>query len=298
MNDPQSGRQEITSDDSAPLMPKSPSRDAFAKRHRKLITCLKYLAVSVVIVAVGILLAGNWALKKTQEVPDFYRQATALPELNSAEQSRELESEVEELADRVGQLGGWEATFTEEQVNAWLMHQLPLEFASLLPTGVHEPRVAIRDGKVLVAARYQNPRIETVVSFEVHAQLTPEPNVLAVKISDLKAGALPLPLNRFINHISKRAARSALRIRWDDNEEGDKVALVTVPSEHPSYVRKPVIVESVAILAGMVRLAGHTGPEARLSYQPRTAVYQLASLRSNKTDEPQTHDQSARNRAL
>lgn len=292
MNDPQSARQDIPSDGSAS------ARYAVPKRHVRIMTLLKYLLISAAFVTLTVTLAGNWALKKTQEVPDFYLQATALPENNSAEQSRELESEVEELANRVGQLGGWEATFTEEQVNAWLIHQLPLEFASLLPTGVEEPRVAIRDGRVLVAARYKNSRIETVVSFEVHAQLTPEPNVLAVKISQLKAGALPLPLSRFINHISNRAAKSALQIRWDDNEEGDEVALVTVPSEHPSYVRKPVIVESVSILAGMVRLAGHTGPEARLSYQPRTAVYQLASLRSGKDNKTRPDDQNARNHAL
>ncbi|XZE51731.1 hypothetical protein SH139x_003395 [Planctomycetaceae bacterium SH139] len=292
MNDPQSDRHDIPSDGLAP------AHTAVPKRHFRLKTLLKYLLVSAAFVALAVTLAGNWALKKTQEVPDFYLQATALPENNSAAQSRELESEVEELANRVGQLGGWEATFTEEQVNAWLIHQLPLEFASLLPAGVEEPRVAIRDGKVLVAARYKNPRIETVVSFEVHAQLTPEPNVLAVKINHLKAGALPLPLDRFINHISNRAARSALQIRWDDNEDGDSVALVTVPSEHPSYVRKPVIVESVSIFAGMVRLAGHTGPEARLSYQPRTAVYQLASLRSVKENKTRPDDQNVRNRAL
>lgn len=237
------------------------------------------LGVTVtILLAVGTL-TSYWALRKTREVPEFYRQATQQPPRDIAQASRQMESQVERLATRVGRLGNWDAEFTEDQINAWLIQQLPLEFSQVLPKGVEEPRVAIRDGEILAAARYRDSRIETVVSFRVGVKLTAEPNVLAVEISDLKAGALPLPLSRFVTHISKRAARDSLKVEWDSSEDGHPIALVTVPSEHPKYARKPVVVESVTIADGRIHLSGHTGPQAYVAYQPRTAVYQLASLR-------------------
>ena len=256
------------------------------------------LLATIVVAVIAILGAGRWALEKTKDVPDFYARATSKPIPDSAAVSRELEHKVEELTDRVGRVGSWNATFSEEQVNAWLIHQLPNEFSRLLPKGVQEPRVAIEEGRVLVAARYENRSIETVVSFEVTAQLTEEPNVLAIAISNLRAGSLPLPLDRFIDHISRRAARDEIEVRWDKNERGDPIALVTVPSEHPRYVRKPVIVESVTVTEGFVQLAGHTGPDARLSYQPKTPVYQLATYRFKDDEHEQTRKRASTPRSL
>ncbi len=201
------------------------------------------------------------------------------------EASRELEHEVEILTTQVGQLGGWEATFTEAQINAWLVHQLPQEFSKVLPAGVEEPRVVIQDDKILAAARYKDSRIETVVSFELAIQLTAEPNVLALEVRQLKAGALPLPLGRFVDNITRRAARDELEIRWDQNDAGHPIALVTVPSIHPSYVRTPVIVESVSLSEGRITMAGHTGPQARVVFQPRGPVYKLASHRISRSSE-------------
>lgn len=225
--------------------------------------------------------AANWALEKTREVPDFYVQAKARTPVDLDAVSRQLEHEVQILTDQVGQVGSWQAVFTEDQINAWLVHQLPKEFSKVLPRGVHDPRVVIQDGKVLAAARYTDRRIDTVVSFEVSIQLTEVPNVLAVEVRNLKAGALPLPLNHFVHQISRRAAYDSLEVKWDEGEDGAPIGLITVPSEHPKYVRTPVIVESVELSEGRLWLAGHTGPEAYTGFQPQGPVYQLASLRTD-----------------
>lgn len=241
---------------------------------------LGIVLLTIVIAGAAFGCSAYWALQKTQEVPDFYLQAANRMPNNVGEASRELENEVEELTAQVGRVGGWAATFTEAQINAWLVHQLPKEFTKALPAGVAEPRVVIEDGKILAAARYKDKRIETVISFELVVQVTPEPNVLAIEVRQLKAGALPLPLGRFVEHISKRAAKDNLEVRWDTNASGLPIALLTVPSTHRGYVRTPVIVESVTMSQGQIRLTGHTGPEARVSYQPQGPIYRLASHRA------------------
>lgn len=249
-------------------------------RKRKMRRLLGWTLLGTAAIATAFGCSALWAIQKTQEVPDFYVQAASRMPTDVGEASRELQHEVEELTAQVGRVGGWAATFTESQINAWLVHQLPKEFSKALPAGVAEPRVVIEDGKILAAARYKDKRIETVVSFELGVQVTPEPNVLAIEVRQLKAGALPLPLGRFVEHISKRAAKDNLEVRWDTNAVGLPIALLTVPSTHHGYVRTPVIVESVTMTNGRIRLTGHTGPEARVSYQPQGPIYRLASHRS------------------
>src|SRR6056297_921306 len=248
---------------------------------------------------VGLLLAclAYWALHQTQAVPDFYEQAVLHPPEKTAEIRQTMEAEVEQLQQSVQRTGSWSATFSDDQINAWLETALSAVFPKLLPRGVSDPRVVVEDDRVLAAARYRDQRIETVVSCEVRITLTDEPNIMALRIENLRAGALPLPLGRFVKKISQEVSNSDIEVRWDQEEDNaTPVALVTVPSEHESYVRKPVIVESVELRAGELTLAGHTGPEARRSFNPQGAIYQLASLSSPPrlpSDSQATHQASS-----
>ncbi len=239
---------------------------------------LKRIAVLLVVVAVGAAGSAWWALRRTREVPEFYTRATLQLPQDVPAASAMLETEVVELQDAASQLGSWEARFSEGQINAWLVHQLPREFSQMLPPGVEEPRIVIEEGRILAAARYKHLRIDTVISFEVKLALTEQANVLAVRIENLRAGALPLPLQSFLKGITREASKGNLEVVWDMDETGP-VALVTIPSDHPGYVRTPVVVEAVTLQNGYVQLAGHTGPEAWTVYRPRTTVYQLASTR-------------------
>lgn len=245
---------------------------------------LKRIAVVIAGITIVGTLSAWWAVRQTQQVPEFYTRATRQLPIDLVAASETLEHDVDELQNAASHLGSWYATFTEEQINAWLVQQFPKEFPKILPKGVEEPRIVIEDRRVLAAARYKNSRIDTIVSFEIKVELTEQANVLAVRIENLRAGSLPLPLQSFLRGISVEAAKGDIVVIWDMDETGP-VALVTVPSEHPSFEKSPVIIESVTLQDGHVLLAGHTGNEARIAYQPRTSVYQLASTRFGKNDQ-------------
>jgi hypothetical protein len=252
-------------------------------------TVMKYWmwGLATVIAMAGIATASVswWALQKTRVVPDFYARATQrLPEdLDSA--VARLERDMVQLQGDASRLGSWQAVFTDEQINAWLVQQLPREFPQLLPPGVIEPRIIIEDGRVLVAARFKNPHLDTVISFELKAALTEHANVVAIQVNNLRAGTLPLPLERFLRGISREAAKSNMEVRWD-MDQSDPIALVTIPSDHPNYIYSPVIVESVFLAQGILALAGHTGQEAREAYNPCGPIYQLASARVGRSSRP------------
>jgi len=248
---------------------------------------IQRLAIALTLTLLFAAGAAWWAVQQTQHVPEFYEQAKRQLPRSTAEASRQLTEEVEELQNRVARLGWWKANFSDEEINAWLIEELPRKFPRLLASGASEPRIMIEDGRLLAAARYRNRRIDTVVSCELEVELTEQPNMLALRIKDLRAGALPLPLSKFRRGISKEAAKGGIDIRWDTTERGP-VALVTVPSEHPKYVLSPVVVESVELQEGKLELFGHTGSLARESYRPKGPVYQFVSYqhREKRSDQP------------
>ncbi len=251
-------------------------------------------AVSLFTVAVVVGLTGGWwALEQTQHIPEFYTRATQSLPTSTAEASQHLQQEVEQLQNDAGRVGSWNATFSDDQINAWLIEELPEKFPRLLASGASEPRIVIEENRLLAAVRYKNHRIDTVISCELSVELTEQPNMLALRVNHLKAGALPLPLSKFLKGISQEAAKGGVDIRWDETETGP-IALVTVPSEHPRYVRAPVIVESIELTDGNLVLAGHTGPLAHESYRPDGPVYEFVSYRHSENRSSQDSRLSAK----
>ena len=247
---------------------------------------IKRIGIALVILMMIAIGVGWWISRQTKHVPEFYARAVETPLADPAEASRRLEQQVEQLKESATRIGSWKATFSDQEINAWLMQELPKKFPRLLKRGVREPRLVIEDDRILIAAQYQDKRIDTVVSFEIRAELTEQPNMLALHISNLRAGALPLSVDRFRDGITKEAAKGNLNVRWDMTDSGP-VALVEVPAEHPKYVVSPVIVESVHLEAGQLKLAGHTGPLAEESYRPLSPVHRFVSYRSKSNSSSQ-----------
>ena len=235
------------------------------------------LITANVLLATGIIFVG-WGIRQTQQVPEFYQRAeTTLPK-STAKASKHLVEEVESLQQDVAQIGSWHAEFDGAEINAWLVEELPRKFPHLLAKGAHDPRIVIEENRLLAAVQYEDKRIRTVISCEFAVELTEQPNMLALRVTNLRAGSLPLPLINFAVGISKEAAKGDVDIRWDVTDSGP-IALVTVPSEHPKYAVSPVVVESVRLEEGKLVLSGHTGPLAKAAFKPRGPVHQFVSFR-------------------
>tara|TARA_R110002049_G_scaffold4601_5_gene32375 strand:- start:525232 stop:526035 length:804 start_codon:yes stop_codon:yes gene_type:complete len=233
--------------------------------------------------------ASWWAIRQTRQVPEFYSQAEKRIPVKTLEASRRLNADVVRLKDDAARIGSWHAVFSDARLNAWLVEEFPKQFPKLFARGASDPRVVIEDDRILVAARYKDHRFDTVVSCEVTAELTEEPNLIAVRVKNLRAGALRLPLNAFLKGITREAANGDVDVQWDFTDSGP-VALVTIPSEHPDYVCGPVIVESLQLRNGRASLAGHTGELAHQVFEPAGPIYQFVSYR--QPDNRNRHDPS------
>jgi hypothetical protein len=142
-------------------------------------------------------------------------------------------------------------------LNGWLATDLPEKFPAALPVGVEEPRVAIEDGLLRVAARYRDKTVSSVLSFALQVQLADEPNLLAVRIREVRAGALPIPMNGWLEKVRRAIQRTNLVVRWSQSG-GDPVALVELPSHRSEQSKQSLTLEMIAIEPGLVRLSGTT----------------------------------------
>ncbi|HBV61584.1 MAG TPA: hypothetical protein DEF45_01035 [Rhodopirellula sp.] len=237
---------------------------------------VKRIGITVLMILFLASLSGWWLFRQTRVVPEFYQQATQLSHPDTEAGSYQLEANVAKLQQDASKPGSWNASFCEEDINAWLINQLPLKFKQLQTAGGKDPRISIQQDHLLAAARYTDARLDTVISCELHVELTEEPNLLAVHIRNLKAGAVSLPISQFMDGIRTEAAKGGVKIHWDETESGP-TALVQVPSEHAGYAYSPVIIESLEMMEGAIILSGHTGTREENCYAPRGPVHQFVT---------------------
>ena len=149
--------------------------------------------------------------------------------------------------------GDWEAQFTAEQINGYLAVDLVKQFPELAAPEIRDPRIELRSGGATLAFRYEGPAASSVVSLAVEAYLA-EPNVVALRIRQARAGVLPLPLDDVLEAISRAAAAADVNLRWRQTD-GDPVALVTFKSP-PGGPR--LAIEKLDLREGLLYVAGKT----------------------------------------
>jgi uncharacterized protein YpmS len=191
----------------------------------------------------------------SQHVPHFYRDAlTAKPERQQVA-SDEMLQNATALASHARHQGRWASVFTAEQINGWLAVDRQKNHPDLLPAEIVDPRVRIAPGLLTIACRYQQEGVSLVVSLNVELYV-PEPNVLALRIKNVRAGAIPLPLSQILDGVAKAAEGMNLQLRWAQSK-GDPVALVTLPKT----IGKGDIsyrLETIDLRADAIYLAGNT----------------------------------------
>ena len=209
------------------------------------------LSVALVLVAV---------YQASRQVPEFYRQALTAAPAAEQEGGQRFEQQALALHNQLHHAGHWEIRFTQDEINGWLAADLPAKFPRLLPAGVSEPRIAIDDDLLRVAVHYQRGGMDTVASLTGHVQLTDQPNEIAVRIDQARAGAVPVPLARFLQEIAERAARADIPLRWTE-AKGAPVALVRVPLETKD-ARHQLVLERFDVRDGEFIVSGRTENES------------------------------------
>ena len=161
--------------------------------------------------------------------PAFYRQAVPLDPSQARAEAKQFVSQLSRLVNDIQNESSWSAIFSEAQLNAWLAEDFKRKHADRLPAGVSDLRVSLRPARALLGYRSKFGPLTTVVSVSVQVWL-PEPNLLALKLERVAAGALPIPLDYLMDDLTQTARRSDWPIEWKQHD-GRPLALVRLPDQ-------------------------------------------------------------------
>jgi hypothetical protein len=220
-----------------------------------------------------------WCVSRAaRHMPEFYRQALAAPPTQQLERGQQFEEHALALHNQLHHAGRWEVRFTQDEINGWLATDLPAKFPRVLPPGVSEPRIAIDRGVVRLAVHYQRSGVDTVVSLSGQIHLTDQPNEVAIHIVQARAGLLPMPLTKFLNEITERAARADLPLRWTE-AQGAPVALLRLPLDLDDTRGRQLVLERLHLGEGELVVAGRTDEQSseKELAAPSTAVQAVES---------------------
>jgi hypothetical protein len=216
--------------------------------HRSLV-----LKIGIAVLALaGTLGALVMVLKHERQV---YLRGAVPPGQARVKHSRDFLAEFSELWNGlVTNKGEWQATFTETQINSFFEEDFRRSgyAEQFLPKGISAPRVALEQDRLRLGFRYGVGFWSTVVTIDLRVWLAPrEPNVVALELQGVHAGALPISPHTLLDQIRRFADRSKLEVRWY-RYDGNPVALLRFPDQ----TRSTAQVRQLQLQPGRLSLAG------------------------------------------
>jgi hypothetical protein len=213
------------------------------------------VAVGIVgLIAAGVV-GGLVALLKCE--PPFYTHAACPGDFDTREKASHVLTRIQDLKTDVRTKAEWGETFTAEELNCFFAETMAANgsFASLLPEGCHDPRVAIEGDRLQVGFRYGTGLFATIVWIELRAWLVAnEPNVMAVEVCDLRAGRLTVGTQTVLDGIAEAARGSNIDVTWY-RHNGNPVGLFRFFPDQPVPASNVLTLE---VRDGKVVVAGRT----------------------------------------
>src|SRR5690606_35123360 len=134
----------------------------------------------------------------------------------------------------------WEASFTDEEVNAWLAEELVTHFADFLPEGVRDPVVVFDLDRVTLAFKLDRGPFTSLVWAVARVEVADD-NTVAMTMEKIGAGAIPVSPDEVIGPIIRQARAYGLEVGWT-HESGEPMAFFRYS---PSPGRGDVVLERV-----------------------------------------------------
>lgn len=167
--------------------------------------------------------------------PTFY-QVMVLPEgKERKEQSSACMTEFVRLLNDIVNEQAWDCRLTSDQINSYFEEDFIRSGIRVLPDSIREPRVAIEPEKIRLAFRYGREPWSTVVSIDIGLWLAPkEPNVIALELQGMHAGALPINAQSLLENIYEAARQYDIDPSPWYRHKGNPVTLLRFQAARPT----------------------------------------------------------------
>ncbi|MEW4567700.1 hypothetical protein AB1L88_07500 [Tautonia sp. JC769] len=221
-----------------------------ASRKRRIVTVMIVLAILGTAIPLAI-----W--RSLTYEPPFYRKLEAKDRQIRRVEADRFVSQTFQLRNDIANENRWEASFTDEEVNAWIAEDLVTHFAEYLPEGVRDPLLVFELDRATLAFRLDRGPFTSLVWVVARVEVE-EDNTLALRLEKIRAGAMPISPDEVVGPIVNRARAHGLDVNWT-NDRGEAVVRIRYS---PKPERLDVILERVVVLDGRLYLSGRSDREA------------------------------------
>lgn len=230
------------------------------KRRRSIL-----LTLLILLVTVAGSVSGTYFFARKQ--PDFYRDASR-ETVDDPIHAAEIFTRYGDVRNDILNAPEWAASFEADKVNAFLREHFA-KGASLeksLDRRLTNPRVAVDGDKLILAATYQaapfaeweSDSTTTVVSIELKLWVVPkQPCTVAVEVIAMKAGAIPIGSQRYLDRLAESARDNNIDVTWY-RKDGHPVGLFRFYANQPRPTR---FIRAVTVGDGRFTLTGRNIPE-------------------------------------
>jgi hypothetical protein len=212
------------------------------------------LAVGVLVLLFAGAAAGLVLLLRHE--PSFYREAEQPPGVARKKHSGEFLTRCSQLGAALREAREWSAPFTAEQINSFFAEgfpdpsdqktvpaedlagpgtrsdgapqpfDAPASEEKVLPDDIRDPRVRIDHDRLRLGFRYGKGWWSTIITIDLRVWVAAnEPNVVALELQGMHAGALPITVQSLLEYVSETARRRNVDVAWY-RHNGNPVALL------------------------------------------------------------------------
>lgn len=224
--------------------------------------------------------------------PPFYRKHAGVPGVRRAAEAERFVAQSLQLRNDIANEERWEAVFTDEEVNAWLVRELVAHFGDQVPSEVADPVVAFDVDRMTLAFKVDRGPFRTLVWVVARARVSSD-HTVALRLEKIRAGALPIAVDELIEPITRQARALGLEIRWSE-EEGQPVAIIGYT---PTPGRVDVVLEQLQLVEGQLYISGRSqrsaGPVSALALPTRQVLRSTFPLQRNHQRRPSSPSSSS-----
>jgi hypothetical protein len=201
------------------------------------------------LVAVGLV----FVLLRLRQEPEFYRRSRAEladPAVRTAA-AETFQVRAEELHEAVEHDEPFRIEFTEQQINAWLLEELPRQRSYRRIAAVSDPLLELREGLVQLGARVESDGLHGIVSVEVRPRLAADGSLL-LELGEVRAGEWSVPAERWLGGFRRQIEQRG----WPVEIVSEDPLLVRVSVRRFGPAWRSLQIDAIEVSEGLLTLVG------------------------------------------